>query len=234
MVCTSCMAAASAPALSRHEAFQARVEGAALAVRLRAVDIPHQLQDATFENFVADTPRAERIAGALSTYSRDFEQQRAKRSGFLFLGPQGTGKTHLACALMTNVVACGYSARYVTLPSFSREMRARFHRPADAAAYFEALVQADVLCLDEIDLHAPGDRDYAELYDLINRRYERPGYPVIAISNRDLDRLTVDLDERLISRLLGGTKPLVFDWPGRRELPMAQRRKPAAAAGGAR
>ena len=105
-----------------------------------------------------------------------------------------------------------------SLPSLTRQIRAAFGRNRVVDDILQKLCNVDLLVLDEIDLHGTSDNDYNMLYDIINSRYEKPGYPTLAISNRPVADLSADLDERVVSRLLAGTSPVVFDWVGQRNV----------------
>lgn len=112
----------------------------------------------------------------------------------------------------------GFSAAYMSLPSLTRQIRAAFGRNHVIDDILRKLCAVDLLVLDEIDLHGTSDNDYNMLYDIINSRYEKPGFPTLAISNRPVADLSADLDERVVSRLLAGTSPVVFDWVGQRDV----------------
>lgn len=223
-VCAACLAAGSAGASEMMKNLRARMADSDFHRRIREAGIPTGFEGAGFGNFVAATPRARQVADVLSGYCANFESQRNVRSGFLFTGSPGTGKTHLGCAMVHALVEAGFHAVYASLPRFTSELRAGFGRQGVAEGLVASLSNADLLVLDEIDLHGTSDHDYNTLYDIVNARYERNGHPTLAISNRTAERLTNDLDERLVSRILAGSKAIVFDWPSRRELRISQRR----------
>ncbi|MFK4705803.1 DNA replication protein DnaC [Roseateles asaccharophilus] len=216
LACSACLAASSLPATLALGDLRARTAARDLAARARAAGVPEEFEGKGFDSFVAETDRAAQVAQALEGYCAEFHAKRFKRKGFIFIGAPGTAKTHIACAMVQALLARGFSPKYTSLPRLTRELRAGFGRPGVAEGVVRAHVDADLLVLDEIDLHGASDHDYNTLYDIINTRYERHGYPTLAISNREIGRLNVDLDERVTSRILSGTQPMVFDWQGRR------------------
>jgi DNA replication protein DnaC len=229
-VCTACLAGGSASANAMMESMRVRSAELQLRRRLNEADVPPAFLDAGFDNFVAQTPQAESIAKVLNQYCQNFSAQRAVRPGFIFTGNPGTGKTHLACAMVHALSMDGFTAVYASLPRFTKELRAAYGKTGAVEELIQRLIDADFLALDEIDLHGQSDTDYNTLYDIVNSRYESEGRPTLALSNRPLERLRTDLDERVVSRILGGSKPIVFDWPSRREMRVSQRRAPAAGA----
>ena len=224
-MCPACLAASSAPATQVWNSLTERMAANDLHVRMQDAAIPHEFAGKTFADFNAETERASKLVQVLSDYSSSFASSRHKRKGFLFIGQPGTAKTHLACAMVTSIVEQGMRAGYVNLPRLTRDIRAAYGRTRGVEDLMRKLIAMDLLVVDEIDLHGTSDNDYNMLYDIINSRYEKPGCPTVAISNRSLDRLEQDLDERVVSRILAGTSPVVFDWPGRRE---TRRRSPAS------
>lgn len=223
-VCPACLAAGSRDAAGMLEEARARQAHAALRRRTADAAIPLGFRDCRFENFVAATPRAEQIGTVLASYVERFASQREARTGFLFTGAPGTGKTHLACAMVNGIVQAGYRATYASLPRLTAELRATFGKVGGTQSVLDRLIEVDFLVIDEIDLHGQSDHDYNTLYDIVNQRYERPGFPTLAVSNRPLERIVADLDERVVSRILGSSKPVQFDWPSRRQVRLSQHR----------
>jgi DNA replication protein DnaC len=222
-VCTACLAAGGQEASASVAAMKRRSADLDLRNRILQAQIPERFASVAFEAFQPPTPRAGRISAALLRFAEDFDVQRKHRSGFVFTGLYGTGKTHLACAMAHVLLQQGYRPAYASLPAFTRAIRAAYGRPGAPEAVVQRLVEADFTILDEVDLHGSSDNDYTELYNLINARYEVAGRTTVLISNRPIERLVSDLDERIISRVLGGTEAISFDWESRRRVPAANR-----------
>lgn len=226
-MCPACLADGSAGAQRVLTSLHERQAAMDLGIRLVEAGIPPEFDGKSFADFVPESDRARKLVETLQNYCASFDTWRHKRKGFLFIGAPGTAKTHLACAMVSAIVGKGMRAGYVSLPRLTRDIRAAYGRQRGVDELLRKLIALDFLVLDEIDLHGTSDTDYNMLYDIINSRYEKAGFPTLAISNRPLDHLQRDLDERVVSRILAGTLPVVFDWQGRRDT----RRRPTAAEG---
>lgn len=216
-LCAACAAEQGAGVRALYEAGFQQLRANELDALVSGSGIPDRFLASGFDAFEPPTPKAQRIAEALRNYAENFTTQRGVRPGFIFTGPPGTAKTHLACAMALTIALQGFSARYVSLPRLTMDIRRTYKSPTESAADIVASLSAcDFLVLDEIDLHGASDADYQSLYEIVNSRYEAGDRPTLAISNRTVGDLTVDLNERLITRLLAGTNPIAFDWEGRR------------------
>jgi DNA replication protein DnaC len=108
-----------------------------------------------------------------------------RRENILFIGNNGTGKTHLAIGL--GVCACrqGRRVRFVTAPALVNELTEarKEYRLSRLEAYYQ---RVEVLILDELGF-VPFARDGAELFfNLCAARYERR--TTIVTSNLEFSR----------------------------------------------
>jgi DNA replication protein DnaC len=107
-----------------------------------------------------------------------------KHEDALFLGPPGTGKSHLAQAIGLAAIQQGYRVIY-------REAHVLLEELADATLdgkrkqHFEALGATDLLIVDDLGMRKLPHTAAEDLLELIMRRYERAS--TLMTSNRPVD-----------------------------------------------
>ena len=108
----------------------------------------------------------------------------ARREDALFLGPPGSGKSHLAQAIGQAVIQQGYKVLY-------RETHTVLDELADATLdgtrkeYVEWLVSLPLLILDDLGMRKLPLTAAEDLLEIIMRRYERAS--TLVTSNRPVD-----------------------------------------------
>jgi DNA replication protein DnaC len=108
----------------------------------------------------------------------------AKREDALFLGPGGTGKSHLAQAIGQAAILQGYKVLY-------REVHVLLDELSDAVAegarkeYMESVASVPLLILDDFGMRKLPHTAAEDLLEIIMRRYERCS--TLLTSNRPVD-----------------------------------------------
>jgi len=107
-----------------------------------------------------------------------------KREDALFLGPGGTGKSHLAQAIGQAVILQGYKVLY-------RETHILLDELADAVTdgtrkeYIESISTVPLLIIDDFGMRKLPHTAAEDLLEIIMRRYER--FSTLLTSNRPVD-----------------------------------------------
>ena len=108
----------------------------------------------------------------------------SQREDALFLGPPGTGKSHLAQAIGRAAIQQGYRVLY-------REAHALIEEIADATlngsrkAYLQDLASVPLLIIDDLGMRKLPHTAAEDLLELVMRRYERAS--TVLTSNRPVD-----------------------------------------------
>src|SRR6202163_3951629 len=107
-----------------------------------------------------------------------------KREDALFLGPGGTGKSHLAQAIGQSAIQQGYRVLY-------RETHVLLEDLAEAVVedrrkeYMESVATVPLLIVDDFGMRKLPQNDAEDLLEIIMRRYER--FSTLLTSNRPVD-----------------------------------------------
>lgn len=77
--------------------------------------IPPRFKDCSFDNYVATTPAQQRALVTARGFAENFRKAFEGGHNLTFCGTCGTGKTHLAGAVMNDVIDSQWSALYTTV-----------------------------------------------------------------------------------------------------------------------
>lgn len=91
----------------------------------------------------------------------------------LIVGPTGTGKTWLACALGQSACRQGYTVRYARLPRLLGEELVRARADGSYGKLLQQLAKTDLLILDDWGLAPLGDRERRDLLEIVEERAGR-------------------------------------------------------------
>jgi len=93
-----------------------------------------------------------------------------KRQNVIIVGPTGTGKTYLACALAQRACREGLSSFYLRTPTLYRNL-ATARADGSYARVLARLGRASLLVLDDLGLAALSDQERRDLLEVVEDRY---------------------------------------------------------------
>lgn len=154
-----------------------------------AANVPPLYRQATFDNFntLPENPVTHRILQTAVTiaasYAREYPYG-TKKQGLMFIGDPGTGKTHLAVAVMKRLIARGFECVFFDYQNLLERIRSSYDQASGAAqreAYQTAL-DCEVLVLDDLGAHRVSDWVEDTVTSLITYRYNQ-NKPLITTTN---------------------------------------------------
>ena len=190
--------------------------------RLLDAAIPPRFRKATLTSYRTD--RHEHQLHALNTcsdYVSRFEENLDVGRSMLLLGTMGTGKTHLGCAVLQQVVrnhwSQGVSGRYVSAAGIIRDVKGSFGKASyTEAEVYDRVCAPSLLVVDEVGVQHGTDFERQVLFEVFNARYEE-SLPTIAISNLNILELRKCVGDRVVDRFCENQGPVVlFRWDSER------------------
>jgi len=205
---------------NRHSSVAGRQ--ATLEALMKRSAIPARFMDRSFENYdsgnIIGRKQALRIC---QRYADNIEGAMAKGIGLVLTGRPGTGKTHLATAILGQVVITGRSGLFVTVSEMLRKIRSsygpgRTQTEQDILDYF---IEVDLLVLDEVGISiGDAEKRTALIFDVINTRYNQFKSTII-IGNLNPTEMEQYLGARIWDRLIESEAPIIsFDWNSYRRI----------------
>ena len=127
------------------------------------------------------------------------EQYSERPQGWLvFLGPHGSGKTHLAAAIGNRCIERGHVVFFSHVPDLLDHLRAAFGPTSDVAysELFDQVRSAPLLILDGLGAHSTTPWAEEKLRQIINDRYNAES-PTVVTTALPLDELDPSIRTRL-------------------------------------
>lgn len=190
------------------------------AKKFASAGIPPIFSEATLAGYVLTSrdSNQKRALDACVSYCADFENVIKSGRCMIFLGNVGTGKTHLAVAIMREVIAQGWEAKMATIADYFRDCKKAWTKKAEVSEIevLESYFKPDLLVIDEVGVQFGSKTELDLTFNLINKRYNY-AKPNIVIANLEKEQLQEYLGEATYDRLKGGVI-VNFTWNSARGL----------------
>lgn len=194
---------------------------------LRQSGVPLRFQRNSLTNYQATTAQQRKALTDCTRYVDQFKAHLETGCSMILSGTTGTGKTHLATAMLTEIVRRYWvSAKYTTIRAMLTDIKSSWGRESKITetAAVARYVDYGLLVVDEVGVQFDSEAEKILTFDVINGRYENikptliiSNYPVV---NPDKSGPSVSkvLGERVIDRLReNGGKLIQFEWPSYRK-----------------
>lgn len=182
---------------------------------LETAAIPSRFVGRNFANFATPTPAHQRAVTVCRDFAEGFDDHARKGSGLILAGMPGTGKSHLAAAILQHLLS--RDVRYATCMDLIRAVRDTWRRDSDRTEtkLLRYLERLDLLAIDEVGMQYGTEGEQTILFDVLDRRY-REMKPTLILTNQDKDGLREFVGDRTFDRLVETCRWVPFDWPSYR------------------
>ena len=146
----------------------------------KSARIPKRYLSKTLQNFDVELqPRPHRIA---TDYIKNWRECSDNGDSLFFVGDVGTGKSHLAYAILNELIKKGVPGMAVSVPDLMDDLR------VTGSEAMEALKEIDLLVLDDLGSQKNTEWVTERLFVILNSRYSDLK-PTIITSNHRLEVL---------------------------------------------
>ena len=162
----------------------------------------------TLGNFRVVASDAARARMKVDEYLEGWEENREAGKGLYFCGGVGTGKTHLAVAVMNELIRRKrIPSLFVTVPELLDNLRETYNKPGrNLDEWMDAVQNAEFLVLDDLGSERTTEWVRERIFVIVNHRY-REALPTLFTSNIGPKDLAEQLGERTASRIIA-----MCDW----------------------
>ena len=134
-------------------------------------------------------------------FAKNFKQKQETGEGILFYGGSGNGKTHLAVAIVREVVRQGYSAIFQPAAELQYRLNATYNDSGESEAeIMNGLVESDLTVIDDLGKGKWSEKVEERIYVILDGRY-RELRPTVITTNLKLSDLEGYVGNAVFDRL---------------------------------
>jgi DNA replication protein DnaC len=224
--CPGCEAEREAERLEQ-SAKEARIR---LEEKFLGLGIPRRFFHKTLANYEAKNAGQSTALKIAKDYVANFGDHLKAGRCAIFSGKLGTGKSHLAIAILRGVLekqfadlenwrqAPGYSVKYATVAEIVREIRDTWSKRSEISEgeAYRKFAKPDLLVLDEVGLQAGSANEQRVLEELFDMRYRNMRSTIVSTNLNKAD-IPKFIGERSFDRLRENSGIFaLFDWESHR------------------
>jgi len=169
--------------------------------------IGERFKNRRFETFKTNASNRKAYETCLS-YTRSFNK---KSNGLLLVGEYGTGKTHLAVAMIHELAKKSVYGVFITTPELLQKIRTSFNNEDyNQNEIMDIVKTTEFLVLDDLGAEKVTDWVREQFYMIINARYENM-LPTVITTNLSFNELEKQIGKRIVSRIIEMTDGVLFE-----------------------
>lgn len=179
---------------------------------LNQTAIPQRFLDRTFDNWRVTNDGQLHAVKVAMEYVANFDSHHANGLSLVFSGAAGTGKSHLAAAILKGILP-RHVGVYMTFMGMIRLIRETW-RPDSKRTESQVIAELGtlpLLVLDEIGVQYGTEAEHTLLFEVMDRRY-RDQKPSILLTNQDKDGFKRFVGDRVYDRMTETARWVSFDW----------------------
>jgi DNA replication protein DnaC len=180
--------------------------------RLGRAAIPKRFIGRGFDNFNVTTDEQAKALAVCRQFADEFADKWQAGQGLVLSGKPGTGKSHLAAAVMQQVIQ-DYSTLYVTCMDVIRLIRETWRKDSQESErdVLSRIGRIHLLVIDEVGVQYGTDSEQTILFDVLDLRY-RDQLPTILLTNQDMAGAKQFLGDRTWDRIRETSRWVAFEW----------------------
>lgn len=216
--CKTCGEAAQAKIRERDERLRLEQRAADVRRLMNWSGIPKRYSESTLDTFTATTSAQTKVLNACRAYVENFQSASAKGPSMVMCGRPGTGKTHMACAIIAGVIEKHVQeGNFYTVLEAIRSIKDTYRKDSEQTEtqVIDRLTGVPLLVLDEVGVQVGSEHEKMLVFEIINERYQQCRATIL-ISNLPAPALSEYLGERIMDRFRECGGILAFDWQSHR------------------
>lgn len=190
--------------------------------------LPQRFHGCDFDGYKVESDGQRRALAICKKYASRWDDRKAKGGCLVLCGNPGTGKTHLAAAIVKAILPHEIDGKshydpkqpviYTTATAMTRKIKATYDRDSQESEdeVIRHLSSIGLLLIDEVGAQRGTETELLLIQEVIDGRYQRV-LPTILISNLQESELSEYIGERALDRLYDNGGAVVgFDWGSKR------------------